>query len=46
MSLKNLIIAAFAASAFAGAVFVAARPDTHQISYAMPMKVPADTARR
>jgi hypothetical protein len=46
MSLKNLLIAVFAASAFAGAVFVAARPETHQISYAMPLKAPADTARR
>jgi hypothetical protein len=56
MSLKNFIIAAFAACAFAGAIFIAARPETHTISYAMPsytmpsytmpMKTAGETARR
>ena len=45
-SLTNVVLAAVAAFAFAAAIFVAARPETHTISFAMPMKAQADTARR
>jgi hypothetical protein len=46
MSFNNFVLAAVAIVAFAAAVFVAARPETQTVSFAMPMTIPADAARR
>ena len=39
MSIKSLLLAAVAASAFLGAVFVAAGPDTSRANFAMPYQI-------
>ncbi len=46
ISITNVMLAAIAAAAFAGAIFVAARPETQTISFAMPLAGKADPARR
>jgi hypothetical protein len=46
MSINNFVLATVAIVAFAAAVFVAARPETQTVSFAMPMTIPADGARR
>ena len=46
MSIKNLLLAAVAASAFVGAVFVAAGPGAGQIDFATPSPAQVYTVRR
>jgi hypothetical protein len=46
MSFKNLLLAAIAASAFVGAVFVAVGPDHSSGTTALTMRVPPALVKR
>jgi hypothetical protein len=46
MAVNNTFLALAAALAFAASVYVAARPETQTVSFAMPMTVQKDSARR
>jgi hypothetical protein len=46
MSVNNTVLALAAALAFAASVYVAARPETQTISFAMPMTQKTDVPRR
>ena len=46
MSTNNTILALAAVIAFAAAVYVAARPETQTVSFAMPMTIQSGGPRR
>jgi hypothetical protein len=46
MSVNNSVLAFAAILAFAASVYVAARPETQTVSFAMPMTQKVDGARR
>jgi hypothetical protein len=46
MSVNNTVLAFAAILAFAASVYVAARPETQTVSFAMPMTQKIDSPRR
>jgi hypothetical protein len=46
MSTNNAILAIAAVIAFAAAIYVAARPETQAVSFAMPMTIQSGGQRR
>lgn len=46
LSTNNAILAIAAVIAFAAAVYVAARPETQTVSFAMPMTIQSGATRR